>query len=301
MSSITNIEQNINRLDKNEGNTMKKEKNSFEIHYTKDSEMIKSFVNKNLKIKSRSWVTYIFTFIFPVMFTFLLYAMFGSQEIAPGWRIFDIYISGMFIYAGSSGLINAAISLADEKAKGTLVRLDTTPLGRKNLFLGTLISESIVLMIQLLIMFIVGYGILGLKWHEYNVLLLIFGYFIALLYGLSTLGIGVIISAIAKTPEAANGISMMYMMPVLYLSGAFGPFASNIQYILPPFWAFSLYRQVIIFGHNFWTGYVQISSSNPFIEEYISIPLWGAFTILIAILIITLWIGIKLFQKKTIQ
>lgn len=227
--------------------------------------------------------------------------MFGHQEFAPGWRIFDIYISGMFMYAASSGLINAAVSLSDEKAKGTLVRLDTTPLGRKNLFLGALISESIILMIQLAIMFVVGYGILGLRWHEHNILLLILGYFIALLYGLSTLGIGVIISAIAKTPEAANGISMMYVMPVLYLSGAFGPFASQIQYVLPPFWAFSLYRQVVILGHNFWTGLVQISSANPLVEEYLSIPLWGAFVILIAVLIITLWIGIKLFQKKTIR
>lgn len=78
------------------------------------------------------------------------------------------------------------------------------------------------------------------------------------------------------------------------------PFSSPIQYIMPPFWANALYKQIVILGDNFWKGFVQISSTNPLINQYLSIPLWGALLIIIGILLVTTIIGIYLFQKKTI-
>src|SRR5690606_38741145 len=116
-------------------------------------------------------------------------------------------------------------------------RLDTTGVKRSTIFLSMVISESILMAIQILIIFVIGYGMLGLRWHEYNPLLLVIGYLIILFFGISTLGIGVIISAYAKAADSANGITMMYTMPILYMSGVFTPFESAIQYFTPPFWA----------------------------------------------------------------
>jgi hypothetical protein len=79
------------------------------------------------------------------------------------------------------------------------------------------------------------------------------------------------------------------------------PFASEMQYFLPPFWANALYRQVVVLGQDFWTGSVQVTSVNPFVDEYLPVPLWGAFLIIVAILVGTLVIGIKLFQRKTLS
>ncbi len=256
---------------------------------------------KNLRIKMRTPQTYIFSFGFPVMFTLMFYFTFGQMETAPGWTVFDTGISGMLIYAASFGTSSAATTFAEEKQKGTLLRLDTTPVGRARIFLGSLLSEAVFMVIQLGIMLVLAYGVLGLQWHDYNVGRLVAGFAIMLVFALSTIGIGIIISAYAKTVDAAVGLAMMYIMPIIFLSGSMNPFASEVQYFMPPFWANALYRQVVVLGHDFWTGFVQVTSANPFVEEYLPVPLWGALVIIVAILVGTLAIGIKLFQRRTLS
>ncbi|MEX2681691.1 MAG: ABC transporter permease [Candidatus Sigynarchaeota archaeon] len=256
---------------------------------------------KNFIIKMRTPQTYIFSFGFPVMFTLMFYFTFGQMETAPGWTVFDTGISGMLIYAASFGTSSAATTFAEEKQKGTLVRLDTTPVGRARIFLGSLLSEAVFMVIQLCIMLVLAYGVLGLKWHDSNAALLVAGFAIMFIFGLSTIGIGIIISAYAKSVDAAVGMSMMYIMPVIFLSGSMNPFASEIQYFMPPYWANALYRQVVVLGKDFWSGFVQVTSTNPFVDEYLPVPLWGAFLIIVAILAVTLVAGIKLFQRKTLS
>ena len=228
--------------------------------------------------------------------------MFGSQSIAgmPGWTVFDFAIAGMLIYAASFGTINAASAFSYEKHQGTLLRLDTTPIGRDKIFLGTLISEAVILIIQLLIMFILGYAVMGLRWYDYNVGLLFIGFLIMFIFGLSTLGLGIIISAYAKTEDAAVGIAMMYALPTTFMSGAMVPFESNIVYIFPPFYAFQIYKQVVILGENFWTTNLMYNDPYQTGLGYTNIPLWGAFLIIVAFLAATLILGIILFQRKTL-
>jgi len=228
--------------------------------------------------------------------------MFGGQAVdgMPGWTVFDFAIAGMFVYAASFGTINAASAFSYEKHQGTLIRLDTTPVGRGKIFIGTLVSEAVILTIQLIIMFLLGYAVLQLRWYNTNIGLLLVGFGIMLLFGLSTVGLGIIISAYAKTEDSAVGIAMMYALPITFLSGAMVPFESAIVYAFPPFYAFQIYKQVVIFGENFWT--TNLMFNDPFNTGlgYTNIPLWGALLIIIAFLAVTLFIGIKLFQRKTL-
>ncbi|MFX1496880.1 MAG: ABC transporter permease [Promethearchaeota archaeon] len=264
---------------------------------------------KNLKIRFRQRQTYFFSFGFPLIFTFVFYFIFGTQEIIPGFSVFTLSISGLLIYTASFGTINAAVVFCSEKQSGTLIRMDTTPCKRSQIFIGTLLSESVFLIVQLIIMFIVGYGILRLQWgynmttgafHQ-DLSLLVIGYIIIFIFGLSTLGLGIIISAYAKTAEAGLGISMIYVMPVLFLSGAMIPFENPIVYFFPPFWANQLYQQIVVLGQNLWTDSLISNSDNIFNAATTNIPLWGALFIIIAFLAITLVIGIMLFNKKTLS
>ncbi|MFX0032103.1 MAG: ABC transporter permease [Candidatus Hodarchaeota archaeon] len=263
---------------------------------------------KNLKIRLRQRQTYFFSFGFPLIFTFVFYFIFGSQEIISGVSIFTLSISGLLIYTASFGTINTAVVFCSEKQTGTLVRIDTTPCKRSHIFIGTLLSESVFLMIQLIIMFIVGYGILRLKWgydittgvFHLDLSLLIIGFIIIFIFGLSTLGLGIIISAYAKTIEAGLGISMVYVMPVLFLSGVMIPFENPIVYVFPPFWANQFYLQVVVLGHNLWTDPLLSNSDNIFNAGVTNIPLWGALVVIITFLFLTLIVGIFLFNRKTL-
>ncbi|MFW9994896.1 MAG: ABC transporter permease [Candidatus Odinarchaeota archaeon] len=264
--------------------------------------LINAIAGKNLRIKLRNYQTYLYSIGFPLLFTVLFYFMFKSTAVSPsGTSVFDLAISGMLVYTASFGTINAATSLTAEKERLTLARLDTTPVGRSRIFIGTLASESVFLVIQLVLMFAISYGLLGGQWYDKNISLLILGFIIVYVFGLSTLGIGIIISAYANSANSAVGLSMMYVMPVIFLSGAMIPFESPIVYICPPFWANQLYRQVVILGDNLLSDNLRLNAYNIFEAGFSTLPLWGSFIIILAILISTVLAGIALFQKKTLD
>ncbi len=255
---------------------------------------------KNLKIKFRSYQTYLYAFGFPLLFTFIFLFVFKAIEVPGGYNVFDLAFSSVLIYAASFGTINAAVSLTSEKHRGTLMRLDTTPIGRTKIFIGTLLSESVFLVIQLLLMVFLGYGFLGVRFHQQNLLLLIIGLTIIFIFGISTLGIGIVISAYAKTADAATGISMCYVMPVLFLSGIFIPFDSPIVYLFPPFWVNQIFQQVVMLGDDLLTDSFRYHSLSIFSSEFTIIPLWGAIVIIIIATLVLLYGSIKLFQRKTL-
>ena len=256
---------------------------------------------KNLKIKFRSYQTYLYAFGFPILFTFIFLFVFKSIEVPGGYNVFDLAYSSVLIYAASFGTINAAVSLTNEKHRGTLMRLDTTPIGRTKIFVGTLVSESVFLAIQLLLMVFLGYGLLGVKFYNQNIILLIVGLLIVFVFGISTLGIGIVISAYAKTADSATGISLCYVMPVLFLSGILIPFDSPIVYFFPPFWVNQLFQQVVMLGDSFVTDSLRYHSLNLFSAEFTFIPLWGAFIVIILATLLLLYGGILLFQRKTLM
>ncbi|MFX1469862.1 MAG: ABC transporter permease [Promethearchaeota archaeon] len=251
---------------------------------------------KNLKEKLRHWQFLFFSLAFPIMFTLMFYFMLGHEEDPTGRTGFDYGFPGMIIYAVGIGTMNAAIMFAGEKGSGMLDRLDTMPTGRKNVFIGTLISESIFLMLQILIMFIIGYGILGL--YFVNPLALLFGFLITILFGISSVGMGIMIASVSKNVEIANAFSLLVYMILIFISGSLMPFESPIVYFTPPYWAKQLYLQLTVIGNGF-NDNLYSSSLIGAGAETIPITLLGGLLIIIAYTIIFIILGIFVFQKKT--
>jgi ABC-type transport system involved in multi-copper enzyme maturation permease subunit len=249
----------------------------------------------NLKRKLRNRQNIFYTIGFPVMFTVIFYFMFGTQEIpSTQWTIYDFAFPGLVIYATGALTVSSAIYFANEKSKGMLERLDTMPIGRKNTFLGFIIAESLFGVVSITVMFLIGYGFMQL--YFINPGALIFGLLVALLFGIQSVGIGIILAAFAKSPESANGLAMIYYIPVIFASGSIVPFDSPIVYVLPPFWAKQVYLQLTVFGDSL-TDMMTNGSSYP--AQAIGIPLWGGLLIVVGLTIFLLALGILFFQKKT--
>jgi ABC-2 type transport system permease protein len=260
-----------------------------------DNKTIK-IANKNLKSKIRQWQYIFFSLLMPIMFTFMFYFMFGTIETLSGKTAYDYAFPGMIIYATGIGTMNAAIMFAEEKNSGMLERLDTMPTGRKNIFLGALISESFFLTFQILVMFIIGYVVLGLYFA--SALALFFGFLIAVMFGISSVGLGIIIASFSKTIEIANAFSLIVFMLIIFMSGSLVPFDSPIVYYTPPFWAKQLFLQITVMGH----GLNENLYGGSFIEggsKITPIPLWGGLFIVVVYTIAFILIGILIFQKKT--
>lgn len=252
---------------------------------------------KNLKDKLRHWQFMFFSLLLPIMFTIMFFFMFGAEkDPITGRSNFDYSFSGMIMYAIGMGTMNAAIMFAQDKGSGMLNRLDTMPTGRKNMFLGALISESLFLMLQIIIMFIIGYAILGLYFE--GPLELFIGFLIAVVFGISAVGLGIIIASVSKNVEVANAFSLLVFMMLIFLSGSMVPFSSPIVYFTPPFWAKQLFLQLTVLGD----GFGDLLYDGSLIgagAETIPITLGIGLLIVFAYTIIFIIVGIIVFQKKT--
>ncbi|MFX0098448.1 MAG: ABC transporter permease [Candidatus Hodarchaeota archaeon] len=251
---------------------------------------------KGLKQKTRQWQYMFFSIGFPLMFVVMLYFFLPTEADVMGMTPYDYAFPGLVMYATGMGTVSSAIMFATDKKTGMLERLDAMPTGRKNIFLGFIMSETVFITIQILIMFGVGYGILRVEFE--NFLSLLTGFLMAFLFGISSVGIGIIIASFSKTPEAANGLSMLYVMPVFYASGTFFPFESPIVYFTPPYWFKQVYVQLTVMGHDLGESLYSSSLIGTTAEALI-IPIWGALLICVAMTIAFMVLGIYVFQKKT--
>ena len=251
---------------------------------------------KNLKDKIRHWQYIFFSLGFPILFTIMFYFIFSQEADPSGLTYFDYGFPGMIMYAIGVGTMNAAIYFAGEKSSGMLTRLDTMPTGRKNIFLGALISESLFLMIQIIIMFLIGYSVLGLYFNGF--LELFFGFLVAMLFGISAVGLGIIIASISKNAQIANAFSLVVFMVLIFLSGSLMPFENPIVYFTPPYWAKQIYLQLTVLGNNL-NDNLYSSTLIGSSAEVIPIPIWGGLLIVLAYTVAFILLGIIVFQKKT--
>ncbi len=255
------------------------------------------FAGMGLKEKIRNPQALFYTIGFPIMFTVIFYFVFSTMDVAGSeLNAFDYGFPGMIIYATGLLCNSAAIFFANGKKNGMLERLDTMPVGRKNIFIGGLLAETWFVIIQILIMFGLGYGVMSVYYKDLDMMLV--GFVIAVVFGIQSAGLGILLAAYAKSPEAANGFAMMYFMPAIFASGALVPFESPIVYAFPPYWAKQIFLQITVFGNNlgdpmYSSSYIGSTATK------IGIPLWGGLFILIAMTVGFLALGIAIFQKKT--
>jgi ABC-2 type transport system permease protein len=118
-----------------------------------------------------------------------------------------------------SGLNHASMTIATERTKGTFQRMVIAPVSPTVVLLGKLISALAIVYMSAFIMLLTGVLLfqVNLYWNIPVILLAIF------LGALSAIGIGLIISSIAKNEEAANSISVIISVPLQFFIGAFFP------------------------------------------------------------------------------
>ncbi|XTZ37150.1 ABC transporter permease [Salmonella enterica] len=116
-------------------------------------------------------------------------------------------------------LIVTSLSVAREREQGTLDQLLVSPLSTWQIFVGKAVPALIVATFQATI--VLGVGILAYKIPFAGSLLLF--YFTMLIYGLSLVGFGLLISSLCATQQQAFIGVFVFMMPAILLSGYVSP------------------------------------------------------------------------------
>jgi ABC-type multidrug transport system permease subunit len=111
-----------------------------------------------------------------------------------------------------------ACTLAREREAGTLYQLMVTSLRRREIVIGKILpylAISILLIVGIILL--TGWHF-QVQFHDPGALAVI-----CLLFLLSSLGMGLLISAVSRTQTQAIQFSVFFLLPVFVLSGAFAP------------------------------------------------------------------------------
>ncbi|MFX1574413.1 MAG: ABC transporter permease [Promethearchaeota archaeon] len=252
---------------------------------------------KNVKEKLKNIGSMFWTIAFPIMML-IVYKLAFSEDgdyMINGLTTFDVEFPGIVVYTIGMSTVTSAVMFAMSKKNGTLERLDSMPVSRGNVFLGAVISETIFMNIQLIIIFAFGYGILG---AHFELAMMPLGYLIAVIYGIAAIGLGLIIASFLNSPEGANGFAMLAHMSLMFVSGSFFPLDNGGVFFTPQYWVKQVYLQLTVVGDSFSDLLYSGTIITPTSEATI-IPIWGGILMILVFTAIFIILGIKIFQKKT--
>jgi ABC-2 type transport system permease protein len=189
------------------------------------------------------------------------------------------YLAPGFVIAGVLVCISQFAShIAEEKQTGTLKRLITTPVARRDILLSGMFSQLVVAAVQTVILLIL-LSFFGAYFHpNTNYFLLVL---IPLLFAFTSLGFGLILASIVKTEASAGGLAWFIILPLQFLGGIFFIYNNPIQSFIPTSYAAHAMRVVMISGQVSW--------------DAIGIDL----LVLLGFGLGSTMLGILLFQRKT--
>jgi ABC-2 type transport system permease protein len=139
----------------------------------------------------------------------------------PTLRDLDFYMAALAGFLLTNICLAAAsLGLVAEKENGTYEQMLAQPTSALEIIIGKLIPNVVTSYVALTVA-LIGGGLIYNFWPKGNVLLLAV---VTLPFILATLGIGVFVSAIARTSAQAVFISVFFIMPSFVLSGSMLPY-----------------------------------------------------------------------------
>lgn len=169
----------------------------------------------------------------------------------PELKTSNFIIPGLIIVVLTFTLIQfTAGSIVKERELGTLEQLQVTPLTRTQLIVGKILPFILIGYVQLTLLVLAMRWLFGVDVQgSVPALYLLVGLFIA-----AVLGLGIFVSTIAQTQTQATQLSMMFLLPFVFLSGFIFPiggmptFFQWLTYFVPAKYAVDIVRGIVLRG-----------------------------------------------------
>jgi ABC-2 type transport system permease protein len=215
----------------------------------------------------------VFVFIFPPMLFLLLGAVYSGR--IEGFKAANVLLVGLIGYGcANTAFAGLAITLVIRREGGVLKRIRATPLPPATYLAAVLISTLIVFVLQMTLTLVLGVTLYGASgpncWS---------GLALAVLLGVAAFaGLGFAAAALIRSSEGASAVVNLVLLPMAFLSGAFGPtrrYPEVLRWIadvLPLTYFIDLLKDVYLRGDTFW--------SDP--KEIAIVAAWGLFGLAIA-------------------
>jgi ABC-2 type transport system permease protein len=158
-----------------------------------------------------------------------------NEELTGGSVNFvDQFLPGIITMYAMFSLTLVAITIVQERRRGTLERLLTTRLGVGELFLGKFLSIVARGFVQTLILLALSYAVFQI----FTPLSFLMAVVVSIIFCAAVAGLGMIIASVSRTEDAANWIAIVLTMFMAMMGGTF--FELTEGSVLAKIGAFSL-------------------------------------------------------------
>ena len=184
-----------------------------------------SLIEMELKKLIRQPANLFLTLLFPAILTLTFGVAFGDPEL--GMNI-DVMVPGLIAYACIFIIMTIAQSFSAERQEGLLKRMSTTPMTSSEFMGSQIITNMLVAILQVVIVFVMAV-LVGFR-PEGGLSAIFLAFPVIALFSLSSVGLGLITATASKTPEAATGISFVFILPQMFF-GTFIPLTNTTRRI----------------------------------------------------------------------
>ena len=236
---------------------------------------IVALVKMELKKFIRQPANLFLNLLFPAVLTLVFLFAFADPEM--GMSINSV-VPGLIVYAVIFLIMTIAQSFSSERQQGLLKRLNTTPMTSAEFMGSQIITHMLISVVQVVVVLTLAY-LLGFK-PDSGIGGILLALPVTAIFALSSVGLGLITATVSKTPEAATGISFIFILPQMFF-GTFIPITSTTQQIatfIPSFYLVDALK--MIFEGNW-------MNTNFFFD----------LTVISIVSILVVLIGIVLFEK----
>jgi ABC-2 type transport system permease protein len=195
-----------------------------------------------------------FIFLFPLLLFLLLGSVYTKRiyGVPPA----EALLAGLIGYGcANTAFAGLAIQLVIRRENGILKRLRSTPLPPATYVVALLSSTLIVFVLQTIALFLMGRALHNTPFPSD------YGSFAAtIVIGAAVFAaLGTATASVIRSQEGASAVVNFILLPMAFLSGAFGPtthypaFLRAIGDVLPLKYFIDLVNAVYLHGHGIWT------------------------------------------------
>jgi ABC-2 type transport system permease protein len=194
-----------------------------------------------------------FIFLFPLLLFLLLGSVYSGKIY--GVPAAEALLAGLIGYGcANTAFAGLAIQLVLRRENGILKRLRATPLPPATYIVALLSSTLFVFALQTIALFLMGKGLYSTPfpsgWGSF-VATIVIGAVVFAALGTAT-------ASVIRSAEGASAVVNVILLPMAFLSGAFGPrphqqFLRAIGDVLPLKYFIQIVNAVYLRGHGIWT------------------------------------------------
>lgn len=197
----------------------------------------------------RTPVAAFFTLALPVFFLVLFSVLFGSAEVADGYRFAQFFAPSMAVFAACSATFTSlSIGTALARDQGILKRVRGTPLPPW-IYMGGRIGSAVwIAVVSVVVMFAVAWVFFGfiLPWGSLGVAAPVF------ILGVATFSaLGLSVCTLVKNADAVPAVANALFLPMAFISGIFIPLDDTPDWLIVIGEIFPLKHFADPFGNSF--------------------------------------------------